>query len=186
MESLSASGQTTNTEKSLSQNDSLTWAGTKWLEQIELDLSLKERYKLYPTQNMYNFLLLDTKTGQIEQVLCDGENYDGARPCHFDWVRSLRQECVDNNVTFVFCGTGRRFVKDGRLYKIEGNGLQSQQAYKSGMSFKGKPMHFDLYNDLGYPLPDEDRYKPTFRERCDTCGMRLTCNGCSSCGKCEK
>ena len=66
--SLSASGQTTNTEKSLSQNDSLTWAGTKWLEQIELDLSLKERYKLYPTQNMYNFLLLDTKTGQIEQI----------------------------------------------------------------------------------------------------------------------
>lgn len=23
-------------------------------------------------------------------------------------------------------------------------------------------------------------------EGCDTCGMRLTCNGCSSCGKCEK
>lgn len=126
------------------------------------------------------------ETGQIEQVLCDGENYDGARPCHFDWVRSLRQECVDNNVTFVFCGTGRRFVKDGRLYKIEGNGLQSQQAYKSGMGFKGKPIHFNLYNDMGYPLSDEDRYKPTFRERCETCGMRLSCNGCSNCGKCEK
>ncbi len=126
------------------------------------------------------------ETGQIEQVLCDGENYDGARPCHFDWVRSLRQECVDNNITFVFCGTGRRFVKDGRLYKIEGNGLQSQQAYKSGMSFKGKPIHFNLYNDMGYPLSDEDRYKPTFRERCETCGMRLSCNGCSNCGKCEK
>ena len=126
------------------------------------------------------------ETGQIEQVLCDGENYDGARPCHFDWVRSLRQECVDNNITFVFCGTGRRFVKDGRLYKIEGNGLQSQQAYKSGMGFKGKPIHFNLYNDMGYPLSDEDRYKPTFRERCETCGMRLSCNGCSNCGKCEK
>ena len=126
------------------------------------------------------------ETGQIEQVLCDGENYDGARPCHFDWVRSLRQECVDNNITFVFCGTGRRFVKDGRLYKIEGNGLQSQQAYKSGMGFKGKPIHFNLYNDMGYHLSDEDRYKPTFRERCETCGMRLSCNGCSNCGKCEK
>lgn len=126
------------------------------------------------------------ETGQIEQVLCDGENYDGARPCYFDWVRSLRQECVDNNITFVFCGTGRRFVKDGRLYKIEGNGLQSQQAYKSGMGFKGKPIHFNLYNDMGYPLSDEDRYKPTFRERCETCGMRLSCNGCSNCGKCEK
>ena len=66
--SLSASAQTSNTEKPISQSDSLTWAGTKWLEQIELNLSLKERYKLYPTQNMYNFLLLDTKTGQIEQI----------------------------------------------------------------------------------------------------------------------
>ena len=66
--SLSASAQTANTEKPTSQSDSLTWAGTKWLEQIELNLSLKERYKLYPTQNMYNFLLLDTKTGQIEQI----------------------------------------------------------------------------------------------------------------------
>ncbi len=72
------------------------------------------------------------ETGQIEQVLCDGENYDGARPCHYDWVKLLRQECVDNNVTFVFCGTGRRFVKDGRLYKLEGN-IQSQQAKKSGI-----------------------------------------------------
>lgn len=126
------------------------------------------------------------ETGQIEQVLCDGENYDGARPCHFDWVKLLRQECVDNNVTFVFCGTGRRFVKDGRLYKIEGNGLQSQQAYKSGMSFQGKPIHFDLYDSFGYPISKDDRYKPYFREKCENCGMRPTCNGCSHCGKCEQ
>ena len=124
------------------------------------------------------------ETGQIEQVLCDGENYDGARPCHYEWVKLLRQECVDNNVTFVFCGTGRRFVKDGRLYKLEGN-IQSQQAKKSGMSFRGKPIHFDLYDSLGYPISEDDRYKPVFRERCETCGMQLCCNGCSNCGKCE-
>ena len=23
-------------------------------------------------------------SGQIEQVICDGENYDGARPCHYE------------------------------------------------------------------------------------------------------
>ena len=53
--------------------------------------------------------------GQIEQVLCDGENYGGARPCHYEWVKALRDECLEYNVTFVFCGTGRRFVKDGRV-----------------------------------------------------------------------
>ena len=57
--------------------------------------------------------------GQIEQVLCDGENYGGARPCHYEWVKLLRDECEAYNVTFVFCGTGRRFVKDGKLYKLE-------------------------------------------------------------------
>lgn len=40
----------------------------QWLEQIELDLSLKNRYKMYKTENMYNFLKLDTKTGRIWQV----------------------------------------------------------------------------------------------------------------------
>ena len=39
-----------------------------WLEQIELDLSLKQRFKLYPTENMYTFLRLDTKTGKIDKV----------------------------------------------------------------------------------------------------------------------
>ena len=31
-------------------------------------------------------------TGQIEQVLCDGEDYDGARPCHYEWVKALHDE----------------------------------------------------------------------------------------------
>lgn len=31
--------------------------------------------------------------GQIEQVLCDGENYGGALPCHYEWVKSLGDEC---------------------------------------------------------------------------------------------
>lgn len=125
------------------------------------------------------------ETGQIEQVLCDGENYDGSRPCDFEWVKLLRQECEDNNVTFVFCGTGRRFVKDGRTYSIESAEIQSNQAHKSGMSFKGKPMHFDLYDSWGCLIPDEDLYKPVFREKCSTCGMRSACNGCSNCGKCR-
>ena len=124
--------------------------------------------------------------GQIEQVLCDGENYDGARPCNYDWVKSLRQECVDYDVTFVFCGTGRRFIKDGKLYKIEGNALQSQQAYKSGLSYRGKPMEFKLYDEWGDPIPEDELYVPHYRERCKTCGMRISCNGCGDCGNCEK
>lgn len=38
------------------------------LDNIEMDMSIKNRYKLYQTENTYNLLQLDTKTGQIEQV----------------------------------------------------------------------------------------------------------------------
>lgn len=52
----------------LSRVDSLIQATNMWLEQIELDNSLKNRYKIYPTDNIYTLLQLDTKTGMIEQV----------------------------------------------------------------------------------------------------------------------
>ncbi|MDY6280152.1 MAG: DUF5131 family protein [Roseburia faecis] len=122
-------------------------------------------------------------SGQIEQVLCDGENYGGARPCYYEWVKSLRDECVEYNVTFVFCGTGRRFVKDGKLYKLEG-GVQTEQAYKSGLSYQGKSIDFKLTDAWGYPIAADDLYVPYFGERCQSCGMRMICNGCSRCGKC--
>ena len=123
-------------------------------------------------------------SGQIEQVLCDGENYGGARPCRYEWVKSLHDECAEYNVTFVFCGTGRRFVKGGKTYKLEGS-LQSEQAYKSGLSFQGKPIEWKLTDEWGYPLTEDGLYVPYYGERCQTCGMRLTCNGCSRCGKCS-
>ena len=124
-------------------------------------------------------------SGQIEQVLCDGENYDGARPCHYEWVKNLRDECQSADVTFVFCGTGRRFVKDGRIYKIEDSSIQSEQALRSGLSYQGKPLDFKLTDTLGLPIPEDELYHPFFRERCERCGMKPICNGCSSCGKCD-
>ena len=122
--------------------------------------------------------------GQIEQVLCDGENYGGARPCHYEWVKALSDECREYNVTFVFCGTGRRFVKDGRTYRLEGS-LQTEQAYKSGLGFRGKPIDWKLTDTWGYPISRDELYVPYYGERCQSCGMKITCNGCSKCGKCS-
>ena len=121
---------------------------------------------------------------QIEQVLCDGENYGGTRPCHYEWVKQLRDECAAHNVTFVFCSTGRRFVKDGKLYTIEESGVQSRQAMLSGLTFQGKPLRFELRDTWGSPIPEAALYQPHFSPRCRYCGMKLICNGCSDCGKC--
>ncbi len=123
------------------------------------------------------------KFGQIEQVLCDGENYGGARICQYEWVKHLSEECSLLDITFVFCGTGRRFMKDGKLYKIEKQGIQSEQAYRSGLSHVGKPMTFKLYDEWGSEI-NETADKRFFLGKCQSCGMKLICNGCSKCGKC--
>ena len=64
-------------------------------------------------------------TGQIEQVLSGGENYDGARPCHFEWVQRLRAECVQYGVNFTWFETGTVLVKDGRSYRMPDKFLQT-------------------------------------------------------------
>ena len=52
----------------LSKIDSLLMINNQLLEHLDIDLSLKNRYKLYQTENIYTFLQLDTKTGRIKQV----------------------------------------------------------------------------------------------------------------------
>lgn len=124
------------------------------------------------------------KANQIEQVICGGENYNGARPCDFDWVKSLRQECVDANITFCFIETGTNFIKDGKTYYIESKSVQSQMAHKSGMNYIGKPIKFDLKDSWGYPISKECLYVPRYSNKCKSCGSRPICNGCSECTKC--
>ena len=123
---------------------------------------------------------------QIEQVICGGENYDGSRPCNFDWVKSLRQECVDYDVTFCFIETGTKFIKDGRMYHIPDKSVQSKQAFRSGMNYQGKPIRFRLFDNWGNPIPKDELYVPHYCENCNECGSRLICNGCSDCGKCGR
>ena len=84
-------------------------------------------------------------TGQFEQVLCGGENYDGARPCHYEWAKGLSDQCRRHNVTFDFIETGTVFVKDGKEYRIPDKRVQSRQAYLSGLSFQGRMPQYKLH-----------------------------------------
>ena len=123
--------------------------------------------------------------GQIEQVICGGENYDGARPCNFDWVIKLYNECREYDVSFDFIETGTVFVKDGKNYRMPDKKLQSEMAHKSGMSYKGNPIIFNLTDNMGLELSAKDIYKPYFSDKCNRCGSKNICNGCSKCGKCK-
>ena len=123
--------------------------------------------------------------GIIEQVICGGENYEGARPCNYDWVLALHKECRETNVSFSFIEIGSHFVKDGKHYRLSSKQKQAEQAFKAGLNFQGKPMHFDLRYAIGIPVRSADCYRAVYDgPHCHACGSRLICNGCSHCGKC--
>lgn len=104
--------------------------------------------------------------GQVEQVLCDGENYDGNRPCRYEWIRSLHDQCRNADVPFRFLGTGNYFCKDGKVYCIP-KAYQRVQAQRSGLS---------------YPAGDT---RVPMQPRCQNCKRKHSCNGCRWCGKCH-
>lgn len=73
-------------------------------------------------------------TPAIEEVSAGGESGTEARVCDFDWVRSLRRQCVEAQVPFTFHQTGARLLKDGRTYRIP-RSYQHAQARKAGIDF---------------------------------------------------
>lgn len=76
-------------------------------------------------------------TPAIEEVSAGGESGNEARPCDYDWVMSLREQCVAADVSFCFHQTGARFVKDGHLYRIR-RSYQHSQARKAGIDYRIK------------------------------------------------
>jgi protein gp37 len=106
-------------------------------------------------------------------VLCEGESGPNARPMHVDWVRALRDECVEHGVRFyfkqwgewlpeshlvyvpwhVFEGTGAGITEDGQhvvfpKYRIHkwGDGTVSWRVGRknAGRSLDGRGWNYDI------------------------------------------
>jgi protein gp37 len=58
-------------------------------------------------------------TGKIHWVIVGGESGSGARPCHPDWVRSLRDQCGYHGVAFFFKQWGE--WEPARFIEIDGS-----------------------------------------------------------------
>jgi protein gp37 len=54
----------------------------------------------------------------IEYVTVGGETGQGARICDYDWVLSIREQCVKAGITFWFKNTGSLFRYDGTVQKV--------------------------------------------------------------------
>lgn len=71
----------------------------------------------------------------IEEVSTGGESGTKAGVCDYDWVLSLRRQCVEANIPFRFHQTGARLLKDGKEYRIMRK-YQLSQAHKANIDFR--------------------------------------------------
>ena len=82
---------------------------------------------------------------QIEQVIVAGENYDGARPLHYEWVKQIYEECRSADIHFCFFETGTKWIVNGNLHLMRTKADRKTAAQKTGFQHDGKPIHFNLY-----------------------------------------
>ena len=59
------------------------------------------------------------------------------KEAYYDWVLSLREQCIRQNVSFEFRQCGTHFIKDGREYKMQTKDLYAQ-AQKAVIDFKAE------------------------------------------------
>lgn len=63
---------------------------------------------------------------EIIRVSVGGESGLNARICNYDWVLSLHNQCKESGTKFTFRQTGRKFLKDNKLYTIQRKDMFSQ------------------------------------------------------------
>lgn len=87
-------------------------------------------------------------SGQIDEVLCGGENYGNARVCDYDWGSSLSTQCAEHNVAMQFFDIGSTFRKDGKIYRIDDAEKRHAQAVRAGLDVTGSPRELVLKKHL--------------------------------------
>jgi len=120
-------------------------------------------------------------------VNLSGEGFDGRRPCRYEWIKHISDDCSRYQVNLVINMVGSVFVWDGSVYESRTIKEQADLAQKTGLSlFFGKPA-YKLYSPHdGHLLKDEELLTPVFnRDRCMDCPNLRVCSGCTDCGSCK-
>lgn len=71
----------------------------------------------------------------VEEVSVGGESGIDARPCDYDWILGIREQCIKADVPFRFHQTGAHFIKDGKMYRVKRR-FQLSQAHKANIDYR--------------------------------------------------
>lgn len=88
--------------------------------------NLPIRHKNIICQPLIENISMEQHLNGVELVVVGGESDRNARPLDYEWVLSIRNQCIQHNVKFDFRQCGTKFMKDGKLYHLNTRQLMSQ------------------------------------------------------------
>lgn len=103
-------------------------------ERLSLFNSLPIKHKNIICQPMISQISLEKYLDGVELVVVGGESDKEARPLYYDWVLSVREQCIAANVPFEFRQCGTHFIKDDKEYILQVRELGAQ-ARKANINF---------------------------------------------------
>jgi protein gp37 len=104
-------------------------------ERIPIFKELPIKHKLIAIQPMLEQIeISEYLDDTIECVVVGGESGSNVRPLNYEWVLSIREQCMKRNVNFEFRQVGSIFIKDGNVYKVQKQYLCSQ-ARKANINY---------------------------------------------------
>ena len=95
-------------------------------ERLSLFATLPIKHKDIICQPLIAEINIDKYLDGVELVVVGGESDKEARPLDYDWVLSIREQCINKHVHFEFRQCGTHFIKDGKEYTLNVRELCSQ------------------------------------------------------------
>ena len=95
-------------------------------ERLSLFLEMPIQHKNIICQPLIESIDIEKYLENIELVVVGGESDRNARSLDYNWVLSIRNQCIKQNVSFQFRQCGSKFIKDGKLYNLNTSILCSQ------------------------------------------------------------
>lgn len=95
-------------------------------ERLSIFTELPIPHKNIICQPMLERIDLGAYLDGIELVVAGGESDRNARILDYEWVLSLRRQCMERSVHFQFRQCGTHFIKDGKEYTLAVKDLCSQ------------------------------------------------------------
>lgn len=106
-------------------------------ERLSYFKTLPIKRKIITCQPLLGPIDLEKYLDGISEVVVGGEMDKEGRVMDYDWVLSIREQCIRQNVSFTFRQVASNFKKDGKIYKINPFML-SKQAKLANIDYKRK------------------------------------------------